>query len=111
MGFYFLNICVDTPDPNPEYIPEDLTINDQESIIEIIVEQIMGYENAIEEFDDNDTEDHNTLTITKINLINRYLNDINIKQLFIETKRQKFPDLNAYLTNGFHQLDTPPPKI
>lgn len=111
MGFYFLNICVDTPDPNPEYIPEDLTINDQESIIEIIVEQIMGYENAIEEFDDNDTKDHNTLTITKINLINRYLNDINIKQLFIETKSQKFPDLNAYLTIGFHQLDTPPPKI
>lgn len=111
MGLYLLNISVDTADLKPKHIPEDLSFNDQESIIEIVLEKVLGYEDAIKEYDDNDTEDHNTLTITKINLINRYLNDINIKQLFIETKRQKFLDLNAYFTNGFHQLDTPPPKI
>ena len=42
MGLYLLNISVDTADPNPEHIPEDLSINDQESIVEIVVEKILG---------------------------------------------------------------------
>ena len=49
MGIYLLNISVDTKDPHPEYIPEDLSINDQESIVEIVVEKILGFENAIQE--------------------------------------------------------------
>jgi hypothetical protein len=111
MGLYFLNISVDTVDPNPEHIPEDLSINDQESIIEIIVEKILGYEDAIKEYDDHDPEDHNTQTNIKIDLINRYLNGINIKQLIVETTKQKFPDFNSYLTIGFYKLFTPPPEI
>lgn len=111
MGFYLLNISVDTADPNPEYIPEDLSINDQESFIEIFVEQILGYEDAFKEYDDHDTEDHNKKANNKIDLISRVLADCIFKQTFIETKTNKFPDFNSYLTKGFLQLDTPPPKI
>ncbi len=110
MGLYLLNISVDSPDPNPESIPEDLSINDQESIIEIVLEKILGYEDAIEEYDDNDTEDHNKTNV-KIDLIDSYTADYLIKQSIVEMTIQKFPDFNAFLTNGFHQLDTPPPKI
>lgn len=111
MGLYLLNISVDTADPNHEHIPEDLTINDQESIIEIIVEHILGYEDAIKEYDDNDTEDHNKKTNIKIDIIPHQIFHSNITQSFIETKKQKFPDYNTFLINGFQQLDTPPPKI
>lgn len=111
MGLYLLNISVDSPDPNPESIPEDLSINDQESIIEIVLEKILGNENAIEEYDDNDKEDHNKKTNFKIDIIAQYTVDSSIKQSFTEATKQKFPDYNTYLTSGFQKLDIPPPKI
>src|SRR5690606_12372145 len=68
MGLYLLNISVDPADPNPDHISEDLSFNDQESIVEIIVEKIMGFENAFEEYDDHDSEDHNKKNNVKIDL-------------------------------------------
>lgn len=110
MGLFLLNISVDTKDLNPEYIPEDLSINDQESIIEIVVEKVLGYEDAFKEYDDHDTEDHKQKTNLKIDLFSSYKSDCIIKQSFIETKKQKFLDYSTFLTNGFQKLDTPPPK-
>ena len=111
MGLYLLNISVDTADPNPEHIPENLSINDQESIVEIVVEKILGYENAIEEYDDHDTEDHNKKSNVKIDLTTHSLVDNALNQSLIESTRHKFLDYNTYLTNGFQKLDIPPPKI
>jgi len=111
MGLYLLNISVDTADPNPEHIPENLSINDQESIVEIVVEKILGYENAIEEYDDHDTEDHNKKSNVKIDLTTHSLVDNALNQSLIESTRHKFLDYNTYLTNGFQKLGIPPPKI
>ncbi|QSE96010.1 hypothetical protein [Fulvivirga lutea] len=111
MGFYLLNISVDTTDPKPDHIPEDLTINDQESIVEIIVEQLLGYEDAIKEYDDNDAEDHNKKSNIKIDLINRHRADCLCNQLFAVVKTKTFFDFTSDLPNGFQQLDTPPPKM
>lgn len=105
-----LNISVDAADPNPEHIPEDLSINDQESIIEIIVEKVLGYEDAFKEYDDRDTEDQNKKTNVKIDLINRYTTHCIVEFSLIETKKQTFLDYNAFLTNGFQKSDIPPPK-
>jgi len=109
LGIYFLNISVDTVDLNPEYIPEDLSINDQESIIEIIVEQILGYENAFEEYDDNDTEEHNKTNL-KIELTEEHLLDYSMNHTLINTAKQKFSDYTNYLQSGFDRLEIPPPK-
>lgn len=111
MGLYLLNISVDTADPNPEYIPEDLSFNDQESIIEIIIEKVLGYENAIAEYDDHDTEDHNKKTNLKLDLTTHSIADKNLNQLFIETTKPKFLDYKTNLTQGFQKLDIPPPKV
>lgn len=113
MGLYLLNISVDAADPNPEYIPEDLSYNDQESIVEIVVEKVLGYEDAFKEYDDNDSEDHNhnRKTNLKIELIVQDIVDSSIKQLLIETSKQTFTDYNTFLTKGFQKLDIPPPKV
>jgi uncharacterized protein YlzI (FlbEa/FlbD family) len=111
IGLHLLNISVDTADPNPERIPEDLSINDQESIVEIVVEKVFGYENAIKEYDDHDTEDHNKKTNVKIDLTTHNIVDNALNQSHIETTIHKFPDYNSFLTNGFQKLDIPPPKI
>lgn len=47
-----LNVSVDSPNYNPFSIAEDLSINEQESIIEIVLEQVMGFEDAIPEHED-----------------------------------------------------------
>lgn len=111
MVLYLLNISVDPADPYPQYIPEDLTFNDQESIIEIVVEKILGYEDAIKEYDDHDTEDHNKKANSSLDLSSLYALDSSIKPLFVERTKQQFPDYRTYLTSGFQQLDTPPPKV
>lgn len=47
---------MDIPDSNNKGISEDLSINDMESIIEIVFEKFLGYENYVKEFDDNDQD-------------------------------------------------------
>ena len=111
MGLYLLNISVDTADPNPEYIPEDLSFNDQESIVEIIVEMVLGFEDAFKEYDDHDTEDHNKKKGEKIDLlVHETRANRTVNKQFIGRKGP-FPDHEALLTNGFNEIDSPPPKI
>lgn len=111
MGLYLLNISVDTTDPSPEYIPEDLSFNDQESIVEIVVEKILGFENAIKEYDDQDTEDQNKKKNVKIDLlVNEIKADKIDHNLFFESNI-RFADHKPRLTNGFYNIDSPPPKV
>ena len=110
MGFYLLNLSVDISDPMPEHIPEDLSINDQESIIEIVIEKIIGYEDAIKEYDDHDSEDHNNSSV-KIDIISQHNSDSNKEQSFTEKAKQRLPNCFAFLSNGHQSPDKPPPKI
>ncbi|ALJ03648.1 hypothetical protein APS56_00125 [Pseudalgibacter alginicilyticus] len=111
IGLHLLNISVDSKDPNPEHIPEDLSFNDQESIIEIVVEKVLGFEDAIKEYDDHDTEDHNKKTNVKIDLTTHSIVANTLNPLIFETARHKFPNYKAHLTTGFNKLNLPPPKI
>ncbi len=56
MALYILNLSVDAPDAHIHAVKDNLNINDQESVIEIIVEKVLDFENAIPEYDDDDTE-------------------------------------------------------
>ena len=111
MGLHLLNISVDTADLYPEYIPEDLSINDQESIVEIVLEKVLGYEDAIKEYDDHDTEDHNKKTNVEIDLTTQCIAEIALNQKFITTARQSFPNDDTLLATGFNEIASPPPKV
>jgi len=50
------NCCVDMPDAQPDQIAENLSINDMESLVEIVLEQAIGIENAIAEHDEPDNQ-------------------------------------------------------
>jgi hypothetical protein len=111
MGLYLFNISVDTADPYPEHIPEDLSINDQESIIEILVEQVLGYENAFKEYDDHDKEDHNTKANVKFDFTNHNFAELVLNYKTIIAALPNFPNYATYLTKGLQEQDIPPPKI
>lgn len=111
MGLYLLNISVDIADPNPKHIPEDLSFNDQESIVEILVEKVFGFEDTFKEYDDHDTEDHNKKKNVKIELL-VYFNKTNklVNNQFDERKKL-YPDYEALLRKGFNEINSPPPKV
>ncbi len=54
MALYMLNISIDSPDGHSNSVDEDLSHNEQESIVELIIEKVLGYEDAISEYDDTD---------------------------------------------------------
>lgn len=111
MGLYLLNICVDTADPNPEHIPEDLSYNDQESIVEIIVEQFLGFEDAFVEYDDPDSEEHNKKKNVKIDLLVYSTQSNEGLKHSLNLKKKLYLDHGARLTMGFYDIDSPPPKV
>lgn len=111
IGLYLLNISVDSTDRCLDHTPEDLLINNQESIIEIVVEKVLGYENAIKEYDEQDREQQNKKSNIKIDLTTHDIVDNITNQSIFETSRHKFSDYNSNSTSGFLKLDIPPPKI
>lgn len=111
LGLYFLNSSVDTPDPYPDYIPEDLTYNDQESILEFVVEKMLGFEEAFEEHDEPDSEEHNKKNNGKINFFVDSHYGHHSNKFNCLSKSKIFIDPSCFLTNVFLNIDTPPPKV
>lgn len=110
MALYLLNISVDTADRYPDHIPEDLSFNDQESIVEIVVEKILRFENAIAEYDDHDTEAHNKKKPFKANIQFYWPTPKPLAQGSFTESGQGFPLFDMRLLHNFVEIDTPPPK-
>lgn len=56
LALYFLNISIDVTNSFAYDVPENLNYNKQESLIEVLVEKVFGFENAIAEYDEQDTD-------------------------------------------------------
>jgi hypothetical protein len=57
MALHFFNMSIDSPDRDPNSIPEDLSFNDIESITEFFAEVVLGWQDAFSEHDEADSED------------------------------------------------------
>lgn len=109
MAFQFFNLSVDAPDTQSDCIPEDITFNDQESFVELIVEKVLGYENAIEEHDDAD-DDSPELEINKqFKLYTNLLPKINFASSYIDLHHNT-PFKEKTLSDFFREINPPPPK-
>lgn len=111
MALYLLNISVDTVDAYPSCATEDLSFNDQESIVEIVVEKVLGFENAIEEHDDPDTENHTEKNNLKIDFVPICFYLLENKKINTTVKKQTYFYQNNNLPTGYLQLCTPPPEV
>ncbi|GGD51530.1 hypothetical protein GCM10011361_17820 [Muriicola marianensis] len=111
MGLYLLNLSVDTIEQVPSFSPQDLTVNDQESIVELVVEKILGYEDAIKETDDGDREEHNEKKNTKIDFLVWETSQRKADPYTSPSLKNRFLQPNSLLTAGFEAIDTPPPRF
>lgn len=112
MALYLLNCSVDTNDIRPSYIPEDLSFNDQESLVEIIIEKVFNYENAIPENEDTDSENNQ---IVKKTISNSFF----ILPIFKINNNYEIFDSNSgninynetLLLKPYFEIYSPPPEI
>lgn len=112
MAVHIFNCSVDTPDLQPDYVPEDLNYNDMESVVEIVLENVFDIQNAIAEHDENDTEEGNSFTIKKdFSFHHRNkIEKINILDcgLYITVST----DYKEQFNSQFHpEIVPPPPKV
>lgn len=54
LALHVLNFSVDSPDLYPDCFAEDLSLNDMESIVEIVLEKVLKIDNAVPEHDEPD---------------------------------------------------------
>lgn len=111
MAFHIFNCSVDAPDMLPNYIPEDLSYNDMESVVEIVLEKIFDIENAVSEHDENDTEEGNSLSLKK-DFSFHYRNTLEkIKFFYNELHIVALANYDEQYSSQFHpEIVPPPPK-
>jgi hypothetical protein len=112
MALHILNCSIDTPDAQPDSIPENLSYNDIESISELVLEQILGFENAIAEHDEHDTEDGSSIEIAKIVLYYQPYIDFSIKQKFYFPYSKTLPlhYEDSFIIQFHPEIVAPPPQ-
>lgn len=114
MALHTLNLSVDAPDPqaNHLHLREDLSLNQMESVLEVIFEQILGFEDA---FPENEEDDSGQALIAKINLQAVYYQQyISIALLFSPSDKANLHENFLYqspYSEEFHpEIIPPPPK-
>tara|TARA_R110002020_G_scaffold91560_2_gene222352 strand:+ start:97357 stop:97743 length:387 start_codon:yes stop_codon:yes gene_type:complete len=110
MAFYMLNICIDAP-TNLPFTFQDPTFNEQESLVEIIIEKVMGYENAIPENDSLESDEHIPIK-NKTFLDNFILSFIKTHShtAFAHRKNRPFHFRPSNLPAQYLEQESPPPE-
>lgn len=112
MALYLLNCSIDTNDFNSNFEVENLSVNDQESIIELIVEKVLGYQNAIPEIDDCDSDDHTILKkIVALDFFTLSFFNINISQAECKSGTETTFFTNSSPLKTYLEIHSPPPEV
>jgi hypothetical protein len=108
LALHFLNLSIDSRDPNPDAIPEDLSFNDIESITEFITEVVFGWHNAFEEHDERDSDEGGSLDFYKFYCSNQF---VNIQPKFRVSHSQEFHIRDSgKLLAPVKDIHSPPPR-
>ncbi len=111
MAVHILNCSVDSPDSQLDNVSEDLSYNDMESVVEIVLEDVLDIKDAIAEHDENDTEDDNSLNFKK-EIVYYHRTKVEKNTAFeFGLKITVTTDYKEQYTSQFHpEIVPPPPK-
>ncbi|MFM7856579.1 MAG: hypothetical protein ACKO96_32810 [Flammeovirgaceae bacterium] len=106
---YLLNFSIDSQDPYPDDVAENLAFNDIESFYEFFTEALMGIEDAVEEHEERDMEEGGSFSYAKF-LCPANAPFVFDTRQFVElgTQRQVSPFI--YLKSNFSRNVAPPPE-
>lgn len=112
MAFYLLNISVDVTSLFDEKEENYKNYNEQESIVELVFEKVLGFEEAIPENNSNDSEQNSTMkkgfTIDKFVL--PFL-EINTKIIIFNPIKKCFPYPKDNFLKPSLEIHSPPPEV
>lgn len=110
MAAYVLNFSVDAPDAQPDYVPEDLSINDLESVAEIVLEEWMEIENAIPEHDESDAGHGSTVLKKSFDFycMEFKKGQVYIPDFLLKTNFRSYKEI--FHQQFFPEFTPPPPK-
>ncbi len=112
LALFLLNISIDVADDMPSNITEDLSFNEQESITEYILEEMMGIEDAIPESEDNDPSQNTT--IKKATGFDQFLVSSVITHKETPPVYRKIiyrPQKVFFISGSYIKIITPPPEV
>lgn len=110
LALYFLNISIDVTNSFAYDVPENLNYNKQESVIEMLVEKVFGFENAIAEYDEQDADQ--SLQTKKTITIDAFVlpaQPNNINHGFAYTEIQKLFHYTQTSRPAYREIPSPPP--
>ena len=110
MALYMLNISIDSPDGHSNSVAEDLSYNEQESIIELIIEKVLGYEDAISEYDDTD-QNTNQKKVFSIEIFILTHFELPLNKIFYNKKNKISSKLSFLILQKHIEIHSPPPDI
>jgi hypothetical protein len=106
---YLFNFSIDSRDPHPDTVAEDLSLNDIESFFEFVAEVVLGIENAVAEHDERDHDEGGSSEFKKFHFP--------VKMPFVQVSAAsliKFLyvpcDFTEHLSIQFLEIHAPPPK-
>lgn len=109
LALHFLNLSIDPRDPNPDSVPEDLSLNDIESVTEFFAEVVLNRVDAFQEHDERDNDDGGSLDICKYYCPN---NSLIINTSSFIFSKQKFQIRNSeFVESPSANIIIPPPKV
>jgi hypothetical protein len=108
LAVHIVNVSIDTPDGQPYYMPEDLSINDQESVVELVLEKGLGMENAVAEHDEPGDESQDLELIKEFKRCNISYPEIKLYRSCITVSN--LPYQEGFLSQYTCDITPPPPK-
>ena len=111
MSLYMLNLSVDTSETFSNNSSEYLNYNQQESIVEVFAEKILGFENTFSE--DVDFENHQDSKLKKTSSINLFLTShLDFESKFIDKISTVNFEISIYrLSKPYFEVFGPPPEL
>ncbi len=110
LGLYFLNTSVDYTHLHSQAIQEDITVNHQESVVEIMVEKVLGFERFFPEHQDTTTDDEDIQTKVKVNYAWLSTSGSNGTELALHINGKWRAYCQPQSLKGHYLINTPPPE-
>ena len=111
-GLHILNFSIDPPDILSDSVPEDLSYNEIESVVELVLEEGLGIENAIPESDEVDNPDGQKFVITNLIFYYEQIAEVRFQPAIEQNYRNKADDIlhiySVYDAPSLNLLSPPP---
>jgi hypothetical protein len=108
LAVHIFNMSIDTPDGQPYYMPEDLSINDQESVVELVLEKGLGMENAVAEHDEPGDESQELSLIKEFKVAKVGCLEVKFYRSYSHISNIPFEE--CFLSQYTCDIIPPPPK-